>query len=76
MAATSKGLRRAPRPPPPPALKALVEDCWKPNPSERPEFAEICQRLEAALAELPPDRPPRRLGVGGGKSPKVGCVVQ
>ena len=75
MGATSKGLRRAPRPPPPPALRALVEACWRPDPAARPDFAEICRRLEAALAELPPDRPPRRLGTGGGRSP-AGCVVQ
>ena len=85
MGATAKGLRRAPRPPPPPALRALVEACWRPDPAERPEFGEICRRLEAALAELPADRPPpRRLlgtagagaGAAGGKRGPAGCVVQ
>ena len=78
--ATAKGLRRAPRPPPPPALRALVEDCWRPDPAARPEFGEICRRLEAALAELPPDKPPPRrlLGTGSGavRNGPGGCVVQ
>ena len=82
MGATSKGLRRAPRPPPPQALRALVEDCWRPDPAARPDFGEICSRLEAALAELPAEGGPssRRVrsleaGGGGGGGGK-GCVVQ
>ena len=77
MGATSRGLRRPARPPPPSALRRLVEDCWRPDPAARPDFGEVCERLEAALAELPPDSPPRSrsLGVGGGRSP-AGCAVQ
>lgn len=90
--ATSRGLRRAPRPPPPPALRSLVEDCWRASAADRPEFGEICRRLEEALAELPPDKPkPTRLlsssGGGGGGGGRGGggkgvggvfggCVVQ
>jgi serine/threonine protein kinase len=76
---TVKGLRRARRPPPPPALRALVEACWDPDPAARPGMAEVCARLEAVLADLPPDR---AAGGGGGWWPGGGgggggkCRVQ
>lgn len=31
----------------PPALAALIRDCWQPLPDQRPGFADITQRLEA-----------------------------
>lgn len=35
----------------PPSLVRLMQDCWKPNPAERPDFDEIIQRLEAICVD-------------------------
>jgi serine/threonine protein kinase len=34
-----------------PSLKALMEKCWHPNPSNRPSFTEILPILDAVLVE-------------------------
>ena len=61
-AGTTRGLRRARRPPPPSELAALVEACWAPDPGERPAFGEVCARLKAFLETAPPDPPARGVG--------------
>ena len=33
-----------------PSLKALIRDCWKNNPEERPTFDEVVTRLSGAIA--------------------------
>lgn len=33
----------------PPAFAALIKDCWKMNPDERPDFGEIYDRLEVKI---------------------------
>ena len=32
-------------------LKSLVEDCWKQEPKERPQFSEIVSRLQNRVSE-------------------------
>ena len=36
----------------PEKLKSLLTDCWKHNPVERPEFAEIIERVESLLKDI------------------------
>ena len=36
----------------PPALRNLVQQCWREEPSERPSFGEVATRLESLLREL------------------------
>jgi len=34
-----------------PSLKALMEDCWQPDPNKRPSFKEIIERLDTVIID-------------------------
>lgn len=39
----------------PEEIKKLVEECWDPQPDNRPSFAAIAKRLEVLFQGMPPD---------------------
>ena len=39
----------------PEELKALVCECWEPQPDKRPSFAKIAKRLQALFDAMPAD---------------------
>ncbi|BDA49507.1 Integrin-linked protein kinase 1 [Coccomyxa sp. Obi] len=39
----------------PEELKALVCECWEPQPDKRPSFANVAKRLQALFDAMPPD---------------------
>lgn len=39
----------------PEELKALVCECWEPQPDKRPSFANIAKRLQALFDAMPAD---------------------
>ena len=49
----------------PPAVQRLIQECWHPLPERRPEFAEICRRLEAVIADLKSAKEKKKKGDAG-----------
>jgi hypothetical protein len=41
----------------PPAVRKLVQSCWRRNPRERPSSGDLLKKLEVMLKQLPPDDP-------------------
>ena len=54
----------------PAAVRQIIQECWHPQPERRPEFFEICRRLEAVIAGMtkhPKKKPePGDAGPGAG----------
>jgi len=51
----------------PAAVRQLIQECWHPQPERRPEFSEICKRLEAVIAGTTKKKPePGGAGLGAG----------
>lgn len=47
------------------AMQRLIQECWHPLPERRPEFAEICSRLEAVIADLKSAKEKKKKGDAG-----------
>jgi serine/threonine protein phosphatase PrpC len=54
-AVAAEGLRPATAAGTPPALAALLKECWRRTPEERPSAADVAARLEAIAVGLPPE---------------------
>jgi serine/threonine protein kinase len=53
----------------PAAVRQLIQECWHPQPERRPEFSEICKRLEAVIAGTTKKKPePGGAGPGAGRA--------
>jgi hypothetical protein len=57
-----RGMRPAIPADTPPALAALIRDCWAPTPDRRPAFVDVVRRLQALQADM------QQAGAGGARA--------
>ena len=58
------------------ALKRLIKDCWDPNPSNRPDMANVvkCLKLESSLSSSTGDRTDKAASILRGRTPTKEAV--